>query len=134
VILYKFGNFRHLDVVLYVLYVNAYAHSAFLIHEFLAKKSISVLPFYSSDLSFCDFLFPKIKMRLKIILEDNYFEMIDNVKKVVTDLMNNITESDFLSCMKSGQLAALSLRTTLTILKGTVLFLMYRVLPQPTYQ
>jgi len=26
------------------------------------------------------------------------FEMIDNVKKVVTDLMNNITESDFLSC------------------------------------
>ena len=63
---------------------NAPCHMAVSINEFLAERSISVVPQprYSSDLSHCDFfLFPRLKNLLKV----RHFGTLDNIQKSVTD-------------------------------------------------
>ena len=62
---------------------NAPAHTALSIREFLAKKSIPVLPHppYSPDLAPCDFyLFPNLKSKLK----GHHFGTMENIKKILT--------------------------------------------------
>jgi transposase len=46
---------------------NALSHTSVLTQQFLAKNETAVIPHppYSSDLSPCDFLFPKMKLKLK---------------------------------------------------------------------
>ena len=76
---------------------NAPAHTALSIREFLAKKSIPVLPHppYSPDLAPCDFyLFPKLKLKLK----GHHFGTIENIQKTITDDLNTLTENDFQYC------------------------------------
>jgi len=76
---------------------NTPAHTALSIREFLAKKSIPVLPHppYSPDLAPSDFyLFPKLKLKLK----GHHFGTIENIQKVVTDELNTLTENDFRYC------------------------------------
>jgi len=64
------------------------------VNEFLAKKSISVVPQppYSPDLSPCDFfLFPKLKFHLK----GSHVGTVDNIQKVVTDQLRALAHEDF---------------------------------------
>jgi len=61
---------------------DAPCHTAISVNEFLAKKSISMLPQppYSPDLSPCDFfIFPKLKLHLK----GRHFGTVGNIQKVV---------------------------------------------------
>jgi transposase len=67
--------------------------------EFLAKKSISVVPQppYSPDLSPCDFfLFPKLKFHL----EGRHFGTVDNIQNVVTDKPRALLHEDFQHCYR----------------------------------
>ena len=76
---------------------NAPAHTALSIREFLAKKSIAVLPHppYSPYLASCDFyLFSKLKSKLK----GHHFGTMENIQKVVTDELHTFTENDFRYC------------------------------------
>jgi len=68
---------------------SAPCHTAVSINEFLAEKSIPVVPQspYSPDLSPCDFfLFPRLKHRLK----GRHFRTLDNIQKSVTDELKGI--------------------------------------------
>jgi len=63
---------------------NAPYHMAVSINEFLAEKSIRVVPqpLYSPDLSPCDFfLFPRLKNHLK----GRHIGTLDNIQKSVSD-------------------------------------------------
>jgi len=76
---------------------NAPANTALSIREFLAKKNIPVLPHlpYSPDLAPCDFcLFPKLKSKLK----GHHFGTMENIQRIVTDVLNTLTENDFQYC------------------------------------
>jgi len=76
---------------------NAPAHTVLSIREFLAKKSIPVLPHppYSPDLAPCDFcLFPKLKSNLK----GHHFRMMQNIQKIVTNEIHTLMENDFQYC------------------------------------
>ena len=76
--------------------INAPAHTALSIREFLAKKNIPVLPHppYSPDLAPCNFsLFPKLKSKLK----GHHFGTMENIRKVVTDELHPIKDNDFLT-------------------------------------
>ena len=78
-------------------HVNAPAHTALSIREFLAKKNIPVLPHppYSPDLAPCElYLFPKLK--------GHHFGTMENIQKIVTDELNtrNMTSS---TAMISGK-------------------------------
>ena len=68
-------------------HVNAPAHTALSIREFLVKKNIPVLlhPPYSP--APCDFyLFPKLKSKLK-----GHFGTMENVQKIVTDELKHVS-------------------------------------------
>ena len=73
---------------------NAPTHTALSIREFLAKKSIPVLPHppYSPDLApfnFC--LFSKLKLKLK----GHHFGTMEKKQKVVTAELHPLTENVF---------------------------------------
>ena len=73
---------------------NAPYHTAVSINQFLAEKSIRVVPQppYSPDLSPCDFfLFPRLKNHLK----GRYFVTLDNIQKSVTDELKGILAEAF---------------------------------------
>ena len=73
---------------------NAPCHTAVSINEFLAEKSIPVVPQppYSPDLSPCDFfLFPRLKNHLK----ERHFGTVDNIQKRLTDELNGIPAEAF---------------------------------------
>ena len=73
---------------------NAPCHTAVSINEFLAEKSIPVVPQppYSPDLSPCDFfLFPRLKNHLK----ERHFGTLDNIHKSVTDELKGIPAEAF---------------------------------------
>jgi hypothetical protein len=73
---------------------NAPCHTAISVNEFLANKSISVVPQppYSPDLSPCDFfLFPKLKSHLKV----RHLGTVDNIRKVVTYQLRALPREDF---------------------------------------
>jgi len=76
---------------------NAPCHKAVSINEFLAEKSIPVVPQppYSLDLSPCDFsLFPQLKNHLK----GRHFGALDNIQKSVTDELKGIPAEAFQHC------------------------------------
>ena len=81
---------------------NAPCHTALSVTEFLARKSIPVVPQppYSPDLSPCDFfLFPRLKSKLK----GHHFETLENIKKAVTDELKNISVEEFHHCYEDWQ-------------------------------
>ena len=76
---------------------NAPCHTAVSINEFLAEKSIPVIPQppYSADLSPCEFfLFPWLKNHLI----GCHFDTLDNIQKSVTDELKNILAETFEHC------------------------------------
>jgi len=76
---------------------NAPCRTAVSINEFLAEKSIPVVPQppYSLDLSPCEFfLFP----RLKNHLIGRHFDALDNIQKNVTDELKGIPAEAFQHC------------------------------------
>ena len=81
---------------------NAPCHTALSITEFLAKRSIPVVPQppYSPDLSPCDFfLFP----RLKKCLKGRHFGTLQNIQTTVTDLLKSIPASEFQHCYEEWE-------------------------------
>ena len=81
---------------------NAPCHTALSITEFLAKRSIPVVPQppYSPDLSPCDFfLFP----RLKKCLKGRNFGTLQNIQTTVTDLLKSIPASEFQHCYEEWE-------------------------------
>jgi len=76
---------------------NAPCHTVVSINEFLAEKSIPVVPQppYSPDLSSCDFfLFPWLKSHLKW----RHFVTLDNIQKSATDELKGIPAEAFQHC------------------------------------
>ena len=76
---------------------NAPCHMAVSINEFLAEKSIPVVPQppYSPNLSLCDFfLFPRLKNHLK----GRHFGTLDNIQKSVNDELKGIKAEAFQHC------------------------------------
>ena len=76
---------------------NTPCHTAVSINEFLAEKSIPVVPQppYLPDLSRCDFfLFPLLKNHLK----GGHFVTLDNIQKSVTDELEGIPAEAFQHC------------------------------------
>ena len=74
-------------------------HVTHSINEFLAEKSIPVVPQppYLPDLSPCDFfLFPWLKNHLK----GRHFGTLDNIQKSVTDKLKGIPAEAFQRCYK----------------------------------
>ena len=81
---------------------NIPCHTAVSINEFLAEKSIPVVPQppYSPDLSPCDFfLFPWLKNHLK----GRHFGTSDNIQKSVTDELKGIPAEAFQHCYEWKQ-------------------------------
>jgi len=73
---------------------NAPCHKAVSINNFLAEKSIPVVPQppCSPDLSPCEFfLFPRLKNHLKW----RHFGILDNIQKSVTDELKGIPAEAF---------------------------------------
>jgi len=78
---------------------NTPCHRAVSINEFLAEKSIPVVPQppYSLDLSPCDFFFfPWLKNHLK----GRHFGTLDNIQNSVTDELKGIPAEAFQHCYK----------------------------------
>ena len=76
---------------------NAPCHTAVSINEFLAEKSIPVVPQppSSSDLSPCDFfLFPRLKNHFK----GRNFGTLNNIQKSVTEELKPIPVEAFMHC------------------------------------
>ena len=77
---------------------NAPAHSAHVIHAFLAKNSMSLVrqaP-YSPDLARYDFwLFPK----LKTILKGRRFQSREDIMKKSTEKLESVPEEEFKRCL-----------------------------------
>jgi len=72
-------------------------HTAVSINEFLAEKSIPVLPQppYSPDLSHCHLVsFPRLKNHLK----GRHFVTLDNIQNSVTDELKGIPAEAFQHC------------------------------------
>ena len=81
---------------------NAPAHSAHVIHAFLAKNSMPLVrqaP-YSPDLTLCDFwLFP----RLKRILKGRRFQSSKDIMKKSSEELGSIPEEKFMRYFKKWQ-------------------------------
>ena len=81
---------------------NAPAHSARMIHAFLAKNSMSLIrqaP-YSADLARCDFwLFPKPKT----ILKGRRFQSRKGIMKKLMEELGSISEEEFKRCFEKWQ-------------------------------
>jgi hypothetical protein len=76
---------------------NAPCHTAVSINDFLAEKSMPVVPQppFSPDLSPCDFfLFPRLKNHLK----GRHIGTFDNIQKSVTDELKGIPAEAFQHC------------------------------------
>jgi len=76
---------------------NAPCHTAVSINEYLAGKSIPVVPqpSYSPDLSPCDFfLLPRLQNHLK----GRHFGTLDNIQKSVTGELKGISAEAFQHC------------------------------------
>jgi histone-lysine N-methyltransferase SETMAR len=79
--------------------LNAPAHSAAIIQQFLTQKQVTTLnhPPYSPDLSSPDyFLFLKVKLQLK----GARFDTIEGIQKTVTNQLNKISAEDFSNAKK----------------------------------
>jgi hypothetical protein len=79
--------------------INALAHSAAIIRQFLTQKQVATLNHrqYSPDLSSPNyFLFLKVKLQLK----GARFDTIEGIQKAVTDQLNKISAEDFTNAMK----------------------------------
>jgi hypothetical protein len=76
---------------------NAPCHIAVSINEFVAEKSIPVVPQppYSPDLSTCDFF---LFFRLKNHLKGRHLGTLDNIQNSVTDKLKGIPAEAFQHC------------------------------------
>ena len=73
---------------------NAPVHNSILVTDYLTLMGIKTVPHppYSSDLAPCDFwLFPKLKENLR----SNRYSTIEDIKEVVTRVLNTLTQEDF---------------------------------------
>ena len=73
---------------------NAPVYNSILITDYLTKMGIKTVPkpLYSPDLAPCDFrLFPKFKEKLR----GCYYETIEEMKEVVTKVIDMLTQEDF---------------------------------------
>ena len=73
---------------------NAPSHTAVLIHQFLVKNKVAVIPhpLYSPDLAPCDFfLFPKMKLKLK----GRRFNTTEEIQAKTQKVLDTLTEKDF---------------------------------------
>ena len=72
---------------------NAPAHTAVLTQQFLAANKIPVIPHppYSPDLAPCDFLFPKMKLKLK----GRRFDTIEDIQAETQKVLDTLTETNF---------------------------------------
>ena len=73
---------------------NAPVHNSILVTDYLTKMGIKTPPHppYSRDLAPCDFwLFPKLKEKLR----DCRYETIEEMKNVVTKVIDTLTQEDF---------------------------------------
>ena len=69
---------------------NAPVHNSILVTDYLIKMGIKIIPHppYSPDLSLCDFwLFPKLR--------GCHYETIEEMKEVVTKVIDMLTQEDF---------------------------------------
>ena len=76
------------------LHDNAPSHNATIVKQFLAQRKVTVLdrPAYSPNLAPADyFLFRKVKPHLK----GRLFDLISDIEKAVTCLLNTIAKDDF---------------------------------------
>jgi len=82
--------------------INAQAHAAFSVAQFLTSKGIALMPQppYSPDLAPSDFfLFPKAKSALK----GHNFETTEDIQTSVTQALNNIPQAVFQESYKQWQ-------------------------------
>lgn len=76
---------------------NILCHRSLSIREFLAKKNIPGLlhPPYSPDMPSCDnFLFLTLKQKLKGF----HYETINNIQRVITQVLQSLKKRDFQNC------------------------------------
>lgn len=81
---------------------NAPAHLSFIVHEFLAQKGILTLlhPPYSPNIDTYDyFLFSRMKSHLK----ETRYSGVQDVKKAVTMVLNELTPVDYQGCFQSWE-------------------------------
>jgi len=80
---------------------NVPAHAALLTQWFLTDNNMTVVPHppYSPDLAPCDFLFPKLKMKLK----GRKFQMVEEIQAESQAVLNTLRENDFQECFKNWQ-------------------------------
>jgi transposase len=79
---------------------NAPSHSLFLVHDFLAKQGMTVLPqpLYSPDLVPANFfLFPKLKSMLK----GRRFESTEAIKANLLAHLHSIPKTAFQECFRT---------------------------------
>lgn len=77
-----------------LLHDNAPAHSAIIVHQFLAQHGVAVVdhPPYSPDLAPADFfLFP----RLKGVMKGSRYADVMEIKEAVTSVLKGIPKKDF---------------------------------------
>ena len=97
---------------------NAPCHTAVFINEFLAEKSIPVVPLppYFPDLSPCDFF---LFLRLKTHLKGRHFCILDNIQKSVTDELKVYQQKSSSTATNNGNNASIAVWMPKgTILKG----------------
>ena len=77
------------------------AHAALLTWPFLTNNNMIVVPHppYSPDLAPRDFLFPKVKMKLK----GWRFQMLQEIQAESQAILNTLQENDFQECFKNWQ-------------------------------
>ena len=83
-------------------HVNAPAHRSFKVSQFLAKNNMRVIPHppYSPDLAPCDFfLFPKLKLRMKV----RRFDTIEEIQEESQRVLDTIPKRDFHGCFQAWQ-------------------------------
>jgi len=78
---------------------NAPSHAALLTRWFLTDNKVTVVPHppYSPDLAPSDFLFPKLKMKLK----GRRFQTLEEIQAESQTFLNSLRENDFQECFKN---------------------------------
>jgi len=81
---------------------NARAHMSFKVSQFLVKNSMTVVPHppCSPDLAACDFfLFPKLKLRMKV----RRFDTIEEIQEESQWVLYKIPKTDIQGCFQAWQ-------------------------------
>lgn len=76
---------------------NVSGHTSFVIQQFLTSSDST--PLYSPDFAQCDFVFPKMKMRLK----EHCFNTVEEVLGEMQKVLNSLILKTFGEIWKCGQ-------------------------------